>query len=235
IGALLQTLGKARRTVVREANASTSNPLLFRKPGGTYEFVMGGNWDAALIGHEIDTLNAQVADAGVLSQELSGRLLDPKWSHGLPANLAGGPVGLNSGMVQVQTVAAALVPEMQVAVTPAGALSRPVKGGQEDHNTMAMASMRNLSANLDRLDTVLAVQLIMGAQGIDLMQKKMTGFPLGSGTRAIHAAVRQHIPPLVDDRHMSPDVEEATDLVHGHALADTVESAVASTPDKCAA
>ncbi|MGW0737693.1 aromatic amino acid lyase, partial [Streptomyces sp. NPDC002851] len=31
IGALLQTLGKARRTVVREANASTSNPLLFRK------------------------------------------------------------------------------------------------------------------------------------------------------------------------------------------------------------
>lgn len=233
-GALLQTLGKARKSVVREANASTSNPLVFAKPGG-YEFVMGGNWDAALMGHEIDTLNAQVADLGVLSQELSGRLLDPKWSHGLPANLAGGEVGLNSGMVQVQTVAAALVPEMQIAANPAGTLSRPVKGGQEDHNTMAMASMRNLAANLDRLDTVLAVQLIMGAQGIDLMKKKMNGLPLGSGTQTLHAAVRTHISALVDDRHMSPDVEEATALVHGHALSDTVESAIESTPDTCAA
>ncbi|WP_406386145.1 histidine ammonia-lyase [Streptomyces sp. NBC_01618] len=235
VGALLQTLTKARKTTVREANASTSNPLLFAKPGGGYEFVMGGNWDAALIGHEIDTLNAQVADAGVLSQEFSGRLLDPKWSHGLPANLAGGPVGLNSGMVQVQTVAAALVPEMQVAATPAGTLSRPVKGGQEDHNTMAMASMRNLTENLDRLDTVLGVQLVMGAQGLDLMRQKMAGLPVGSGTQAIHAVVRQHIPALGDDRHMSPDVEKATSLVHGQTISDTVDTALASTPDKCPA
>ncbi|RZQ60939.1 HAL/PAL/TAL family ammonia-lyase [Amycolatopsis suaedae] len=225
LGALRQTLGTARETVVREANASTSNPLIFERPGGGYEFVMGGNWDGARIGHEIDSLNAQIADLGVLSEGLSGRLLDPKWSYGLPSNLAGGPVGLNSGMVQAQSMAAALIPEMQAAATPAGTLSRPVKGGQEDHNTMAMASMRGLAANLDRLDTVLGVQVMLGAQGIDLIRGTMGPLRLGEGTAAVHGVVRQRVTPLVDDRHLTPDVEKATALVRDGAFTAPVASA----------
>jgi histidine ammonia-lyase len=154
-GALRKALAEGRENIEREANASTSNPLVFARGSGRgHEFVMGGNWDGALLGHAADTLNAQIADLGVHTQELSARLLSPKWSYGLPANLAGGTPGLNSGMVQVQTVAAALVPEMQVRAMPAGALSRPAKDGQEDHNTMAMASVRHLHENLDRLGTV---------------------------------------------------------------------------------
>lgn len=232
LGALRQTLDEVRGTVHREANASTSNPLLFPGDDG-YEFVMGGNWDAAALGHRIDTLNAQLTDLGVLSQELSGRLLEPKWSYGLPANLAGGTPGLNSGMVQAQTVAAALVPEMQTAASPAGVLSRPVKGGQEDHNTMAMASMRNLAANLDRLDTVLGVQLMMGAQGVDLMRRTMSGLPLGAGSSAVMSEVRRHIRPLGDDRYLSPDVAEAGELVREGAVSRAVRGAARTSA--CAA
>jgi histidine ammonia-lyase len=218
-GTLRQTLDEARQIVEREANASTSNPLLFLRDGGkAYEFVMGGNWDGAQIGHALDTLNAQITDLAVLSHELSARLLSPKWSYGLPANLASPPVGLNSGMVQVQTVAAALIPEMQTRAMPSGVLSRPEKDGQEDHNTMAMASARNLHANLDRFETVLAVQLLMSAQGIDLIWPDMEGLPLGEGTGRIHAAVRAVIPELTADRHMTPDLEEMTGLVRGDAL-----------------
>ncbi|WP_197287530.1 HAL/PAL/TAL family ammonia-lyase [Streptomyces apocyni] len=219
VGTLWQTLDEARQIVEREANASTSNPLLFPHGGGSgYEFVMGGNWDGAQIGHALDTLNAQITDLAVLSHELSARLLSPKWSYGLPANLASPPVGLNSGMVQVQTVAAALIPEMQTRAMPSGVLSRPEKDGQEDHNTMAMASARNLHANLDRFETVLAVQLLMSAQGIDLIRSDMDGLPLGQGTERIHSAVRAVIPRLTDDRHMTPDLEEMTSLVRADAL-----------------
>ncbi|WP_367128838.1 histidine ammonia-lyase [Saccharothrix sp. HUAS TT1] len=235
VGALRQRLADARGHVEREANASTSNPLVFRKGDGGYEFVMGGNWDAALLGHEIDSLNAQVADLGVLSQELSARLLADKWSYHLPANLAGGEVGLNSGMVQVQTVAVALVPEMQQLATPAGALSRPAKFGQEDHNTMAMASVRALHANLDRLETVLAVQVLMSAQGIDLIKDRMAAFRLGRGTDRVHQAVRRHVEPLVDDRYLTPDLEKATDLVRGGELAREVRAALAPEQNECAA
>jgi histidine ammonia-lyase len=218
LGALAEELNEAKLNLDREANASVSSPLLFPGNDGRYEFVMGGNWDGALMGHDIDTLNAQIADLGVLSQELSARLLSDKWSYGLPPNLVGGEAGLNSGMVQVQTVAAALVPEMQVRALPAGILSRPAKFGQEDHNTMAMASLRNLDENLDRLEMVLAVQLMMSAQGIDLIRDKMGDYPLGKGTTRLHAAIRRDIAPLVDDRYMRPELEEMISIVHTNAL-----------------
>ncbi|MCX4665774.1 aromatic amino acid ammonia-lyase [Streptomyces sp. NBC_01381] len=218
-GTLRQTLDEARRIIEREANASTSNPLLFPRRGGKgHEFVMGGNWDGAQIGHALDTLNAQITDLGMLSHELSGRLLSPKWSYGLPADLASPPVGLNSGMVQVQTVAAALIPEMQTRAAPSGVLSRPAKDGQEDHNTMAMASARNLHANLDRMETVLAVQLLMSAQGIDLIRPDMDGLQLGAGTARIHKTIRAVVPELAGDRHMTPDLEDMTSLVREEAL-----------------
>ncbi|NUP00890.1 MAG: aromatic amino acid lyase [Nonomuraea sp.] len=220
---LRQVLAGTRKTLVREANSSTSNPLVFRREGAPgYEFVMGGNWDGSVMGHLADSLNAEITDIGVLSQELSGRLLSPRWSYDLPANLAGGAVGLNSGMVQVQTVAAALVPEMQVRATPAGTLSRPVKDGQEDHNTMAMASVRHLHENLDRLEIVLAVQYLMSAQGIDLVAEKMAGLPLGAVTRGLHAEIRRYIAPLGDDRYMTPDLERAVQLVRGGRLVPSV-------------
>ncbi|MEU7854280.1 aromatic amino acid ammonia-lyase [Nonomuraea sp. NPDC049141] len=220
---LRHVLADTRRTLVREANASTSNPLIFKRDQGPgYEFVMGGNWDGSVMGHLADTVNAEITDLGVLSQELSGRLLSPRWSYDLPANLAGGTVGLNSGMVQVQTVAAALIPEMQARATPAGTLSRPVKDGQEDHNTMAMASVRHLHENLDRLEIVLAVQYLMSAQGIDLIAQKMAGLPLGAGTRTLLAELRGYITPLDEDRYLTPDLERAIWLVHNRHLVPSV-------------
>lgn len=219
LAGLRQVLAGARTALVREANSSTSNPLIFRRDQGPgYEFVMGGNWDGSVMGHLADSLNAELTDVGVLSQELSGRLLSPRWSYGLPANLAGGSVGLNSGMVQVQTVAAALIPEMQVRATPAGTLSRPVKDGQEDHNTMAMASVRHLHENLDRLEIVLAVQYLMAAQGIDLIAERMSGLPLGPAATALRGELRRYVPALADDRYMTPDLERAIWLVRNRRL-----------------
>ncbi|WP_043619065.1 HAL/PAL/TAL family ammonia-lyase [Nonomuraea candida] len=219
LAGLRHALAETRTALVREANSATSNPLVFRREEGPgYEFVMGGNWDASVMGHLADTLNAEITDVGVLSQELSGRLLSPRWSYGLPANLAGGEAGLNSGMVQVQTVAAALVPEMQVRATPAGTLSRPVKDGQEDHNTMAMASVRHLHENLDRLEVVLAVQYLMAAQGIDLIAPRMAPLPLGAATRGLLAELRRHVPPLGDDRYQTPDLERVVQLVRERRL-----------------
>ncbi|MFJ2647618.1 histidine ammonia-lyase [Streptomyces sp. NPDC087420] len=215
---LRQTLDEADTIITREANASTSNPLLFPRDGGGYEFVMGGNWDGAQIGHAIDTLNAQVTDVAVLSHELSGRLIASKWSYGLPDNLAAAPVGLNSGMVQVQTVGAALIPEMQTRAMPAGVLSRPEKFGQEDHNTMAMASVRNLDDNLGRAETVLAVQFLLAAQGIDLARPAMGPLHTAKATDALHQRFREAVEVLGEDRWMTPDVRKANALVSAGAL-----------------
>lgn len=221
LASLRQNMNHVEKVLTPEMNASTSNPLVFRKADGQLEFVMGGNWDGSVLGHSLDALNAGLVDAGVLSQELSARLLSSRWSYGLPANLAGGRVGLNSGMVQLQTVATALIPEMQARAFPAGTLSRPAKDGQEDHNTMAMASARNLRENQVRLDTVLAVQYIMSAQGVDLVVQgiKDNAAPprLGAGTRRIQDVIRRAIAELHDDRNLTPDLERMVRMVNGQA------------------
>ncbi|MBU3064981.1 aromatic amino acid ammonia-lyase [Nocardia sp. NEAU-G5] len=210
---MLRTIEEAKRQLVWEANASTSNPLVLENADGCFEFVTGGNWDCSLLGHSAHMLNVHVTDIAVLAKDLSGRLGNDLWSYGLPTSLSGGKVGLNSGMTLVHAVGASLIPEMHARSTPVSSLSFPIKGGQEDHNTMAMASVRNLVSNLDRFDVVLGVLVLMAAQGIDLIADRMRGLRLGRGTARAHAVVRGVVEPLADDRYMTDDMEKVTALV----------------------
>lgn len=217
-----RSLDDARRILRPELNASTSNPLLFRNRAGAVEFVMGGNWDGTVMGHSVDALNTDLVDVGVMTQEMSARLLSSRWSYGLPANLAGGEVGLNSGMVQLQSLGVALIPEMQTRAFPSSTLSRPAKDGQEDHNGMSPSSIRNLRENQDHLDTLLAIHYIMSAQGVDQVRRTIAarhdGAPLprlGAGTARIHTVVRGKVGELHDDRNLTADLHKMTGLVNG--------------------
>ncbi|MEU0940781.1 aromatic amino acid ammonia-lyase [Embleya sp. NPDC005971] len=226
IGTARRTVDEAWRIVADEANASTSNPLIFCKD--SCEFVMGGNWDAARIGHAVDTLNAQMTDVALLLHALGERLMSKEWSYGLTPSLVGvwgknDKAGLNSGMVQVQTVSAAVVPEMQVHAAPAGVLSRPVKFGQEDHNTMAVASVRHLHENLDGFEKILGVTWLMTAQGVDIVgnigpeeggDAFMKGLPMAKGTEAVQQRIRQVVPMLKEDRWMAPELDTMITWVH---------------------
>lgn len=225
VAGVLHALDEARRLLTWEANASNSNPLVLPagsvNSAGGFEFVMGGNWDCSVLGHSAHSLNVQTTDLAVLAKDLSGRLANALWSYGLPPSLSGGKIGLNSGMTLVHAVAASLIPEMHVRSTPVSSLSFPVKGGQEDHNTMAMASVRNLVSNVERLDVVLAVLTLMSAQGVDLIAEAMSGLALGKGSARVHALVRSVIDPLGEDRYMTDDVERMTTLVrHGRLGAE---------------
>lgn len=239
IAALRASLSGYEEDLVREANASTTNPLILKREGraAAYDFVTSGNWHGGLLGHAADTLNAEITDIAVLQQELSARLLAPAWSYNLPANLAGGTPGLNSGMIQVQTVAAALIPEMQIRAIPSGTLSRPAKFGQEDHNSMAMAALRNLHANLDHMRYVQAVGTLMAAQAVSLIREKMndaegTPLALGAGTSRIYDAIicepaekSNRVPRQGADRYMTADLEKMVALIDDGSVLRAINDA----------
>ncbi len=140
----------------------------------------------------------------------------------MPPSLSGGQLGLNSGLTLLHTTGAALIPEMQVRANPVGTLSFPIKGGQEDHNTMAMAEVHNLQSNLGRLDTLLAILLLMAAQGIYLLEGQMAGLAMGTGSSRVYDCVRQLVPPVEQDRALVADLEVATELVASGRVAATV-------------
>ena len=64
--------------------------------------------------------------------------------------------------------------------------------------------------------TVLAIEVLCGAQGVDLRR------PLRSSPaiEAVHARLRQHVPPMMDDRVLHPDIEAALALVRDGALVE---------------
>lgn len=227
LAAVIQELDRACEELTREVNASTCNPIVVPALDGQgVEFISGGNWDGTLLGHTAHSLNVCITRLAVLAKDLAGRLTYEGWSYGLPPSLSGGQLGLNSGMTLVHATGAALIPEMQVRANPVGTLSFPLKGGQEDHNTMAMAGVKNLLSNIRRFDTLLAVLLVMSAQGMHLLQHLMKTLEPGSGSQAIYLSLRTYIAPLVEDRSLADDLERATELVSNGLLAHKIRELI---------
>jgi histidine ammonia-lyase len=81
----------------------------------------------------------------------------------------------------------------------------PVSEGVEDHATMALGAVERLADMLERIRYVVAIELLVAAQAIDL--RELPPASLGAGSRAAYAGVRDIVPMLEDDRPLGPDVD----------------------------
>src|SRR6202008_1889591 len=102
MGAILDLLRHAARTLETEANGVTDNPLIF---ADTEEALSGGNFHAEPVAFAADTMALAICEIGSLAERRIAMLVDPALS-GLPAFLTPRP-GLNSGFMIPQVTAAA--------------------------------------------------------------------------------------------------------------------------------
>src|SRR4029077_5305602 len=99
-----------------------------------------------------DLLAAAVTDLGSIAERRIENLVNPHLS-GLPHFLPPQP-GLNSGMMLVQVLAAALVSENKAFAFPASVDSIPTSANREDHVSMSTAAARkcrNVVANATKV------------------------------------------------------------------------------------
>jgi histidine ammonia-lyase len=232
-GALREIVAFATTALDREVNASTLNPLMFRRQNdsGNFDVVMGGNYDGSYLAHLLDYLNIAITDCAGLSTSRSERLISPRASYGLPANLVGRKPGLNSGLVQVQSLQISIHGQMRQQATPASINSRSAKDMQEDHNSMGNSALYDLLLNIERFDTILAVEFLLAAQAIDLIRPRMGDLPLGRGTAAVHDLIRAHVAPPGDDRFFRDDVLRVNELVQDLDLMRTIRSFTGGSGD----
>ncbi|RNC83653.1 MAG: aromatic amino acid lyase [Balneola sp.] len=225
-GSLRETYSFVSDAMNREINAASMNPLVFRniEQPDCFDVVMGGNYDGSHMAHLLDYLNIVLTDVAGLSESRSARLISPQASYGLPANLAGGQPGLNSGMVQVQSLQLSIIGQMRQQATPASIHSLSGKSMQEDHNSMGNSSLYDLQLNLDMCEQVLAIELMLAAQAIDLIRDRMHPMKMSPKTEAIHTLIRSHIEMVMEDRFLREDIEALIDLVRGQELAALVEN-----------
>ncbi|MEX6508720.1 histidine ammonia-lyase [Jiella sp. M17.18] len=214
MGAALDLLRQAATTLATEANGVSDNPLIFADED---EALSGGNFHAEPVAFAADMIALALCEIGSIAERRISLLVDPVLSL-LPAFLTPKP-GLNSGFMIPQVTAAALVSENKQRATPASVDSIPTSANQEDHVSMAAHGARRLLAMAENLSNVVAIELLAAAQGCDLIGG---GLASSAPLEAIRRLVRSRVPMLQDDRHFSPDIEAAAELVRSGALTEAV-------------
>jgi len=211
MGAALDIIRNSARTLEIEANAVTDNPLIFTD---TNEAISGGNFHAEPVAFAADTLSLAMCEVASISERRLAVLVDPKMS-GQPAFLVQDS-GLNSGFMIAQVTAAALVSENKTLAHPASVDSIPTSANQEDHVSMATYAARKAGEIAFNSNTVIAIELLAGSQGIDLLR------PLKS-SKAIEqyvAKIRKVVPVFTEDRYFADDIENARQLARAGAFLD---------------
>ena len=197
MGAALDLLINAGRTLQIEANAVTDNPILFAE---TDEVISGGNFHAQPVAFAADIIAMALCEVGSISERRTSVLVDPTMSH-LPAFLTDDG-GLNSGLMIPQVTAAALVSENKSLAFPASVDSIPTSAGQEDHVSMAPIAARKAVTIARNAAGVIAIELIAAAQGVDYHAPVRTSPKL----QAVHATVRSLSPHLETDRYWADEM-----------------------------
>jgi histidine ammonia-lyase len=214
-GTLRDAVSGGTRIVECEMNAATDNPLIFADSG---EILSGGNFHGQPIALAADHLAAAVADLSSISERRVENLVNPDLS-GLPGFLTPHP-GLNSGMMLVQVLAAALVSENKAAAFPASVDSIPTSANREDHVSMSTAAARKCRTVVVNATRVLACELLCAAQGLEFLK------PLrpGKGAEAAYHHIREHVRPLGRDRTLHRDLEAVERLIRSGSLLGIVEA-----------
>jgi histidine ammonia-lyase len=210
MGACLDVMRNSAATLLIEANGVTDNPLVFPESG---ESLSGGNFHAEPVAFAADQLALAIAEIGALAERRVALLIDATLS-GLPPFLTS-ESGVNSGFMIAHVTAAALASENKSLAHPASVDSLPTSANQEDHVSMATFAARRLADMAENTATIVAIELLAAAQGIDFRRPLTSSPPLESA----HALVREVAPHLEGDRYLALDIEAVTPLVRSGRFA----------------
>jgi histidine ammonia-lyase len=197
MGAALDLLTQAARTLEIEASAVTDNPIVFADEDAA---ISGGNFHAQPVAFAADMISMALCEVGSLSERRTSVLVDPKMS-GLPAFLTDDG-GVNSGLMIPQVTSAALVSENKTLAFPASVDSIPTSAGQEDHVSMAPIAARKAVRIAVNVAGIIGIELIAAAQGVDYRAPLRTSPKLQS----LQDKVRALSPRLGSDRFWADEM-----------------------------
>ncbi|KAB2922180.1 MAG: histidine ammonia-lyase [Bacteroidetes bacterium] len=215
-GASRDALTYVADKVTVEINSANDNPLIFPDEK---EHLEGGNFHGQPMALAMDFAGIALAELANISERRTERMVNGALSR-LPRFLTKNG-GLNSGLMIAQYTAASLVSENKVLAHPASVDSIPTSANQEDHNSMGSIAAQKCRRILRNAQTVLAIELMTAAQGVDFHA------PLrcGTGTGAAYRAVRAVVPFLDHDRILHDDIRAVNRIVRSGGVLRTVERA----------
>ncbi len=207
-GASLDALNYAIQIVEIELGGATDNPLVYPEED---LILSGGNFHGQPLAFAFDFAAIALSEMGNISDRRIELMLNPHMSH-LPAFLSPDE-GICSGYMAVQYLTASLVNECKLLAHPSSTDSIPGNVGIEDHVSMGMTSARKLDKIVHHCRAILAAEMVVAAQAVDMRQLE----PLGSGTKPLYQALRKAVPFLSDDRMIADDIYRAVEVFDQYA------------------
>lgn len=217
LGAAIDLLQSAGKTLQIEANAVTDNPLVLVATG---EIVSGGNFHAEPVAFAADQIALAVAEIGAIAQRRIALMVDPTLSFDLPPFLTPAP-GLNSGFMIAEVTSAALMSENKHLANPCSTDSTPTSANQEDHVSMAAHAAYRLNRMNVNLSNIIGIELLCAAQGIEFRAPLKTS----SSLLSVIAKLRALVPTLQEDRFLASDIDVAAKLISDGSMLEAAGAA----------
>lgn len=214
--AALEFLAAAMRP---ELDGAADNPLVLASDD---EILSTGNFHVPALALALDAMAVAVAQVSAAVAARAARLRTTELS-GLPGNLIAGGAPTQSGVAPLLKTAQALTLEIRHLAAPVAIHSAVSGDGVEDDGTGACQAALRLTLQLQKLSLLVAVELVIAAQAVDLAAPER----LGRGTAAAQRCVRGLVDQVLDDRPLGAEVERlATEALAGGELLAAVGQAL---------
>jgi histidine ammonia-lyase len=207
LGAFQEAQWHVEEVVTRELNASTDNPLIFPD---TEMVIHCGNFYGQQIAMVSDYMRMGLIKLALLADRQIERLVNWRYSRGLPPLLAAGAPGLNTGFGGAQLLATSLAAEARLLGTPASIQTIPTNANNQDVVSMGCIAAKMTRAALPLVWKLAAIQALALAQAADARGRDSV---LGGDYRKLHDLVRSVSPELKKDRPLAQDIAAVAGLL----------------------
>lgn len=211
LGAFQEALWHVEQVVTRELNASTDNPLVFPD---TEMVIHCGNFYGQQVAMVSDYLRMGLIKLALLADRQLERLVNWRYSRGLPPLLAAGAPGLNTGFGGAQLLATSLAAEARLLGTPASIQTISTNANNQDVVSMGCIAAKMTRTTLPLLWKLVAIEALALAQAADARGCNKV---LGGDYRTLYELLRGVSPKLERDRPLFEDIECVTALLQTEA------------------
>jgi histidine ammonia-lyase len=210
IGVLEDSLPWLRQFIENELNSANDNPIIDAED----EHVLhGGHFYGGHIAFAMDSLKTAVANLADLMDRQMAQLMDPKFNHGLPANLSGvtgEQAMINHGFKALQIAVSAWTAEALKLTMPASVFSRSTECHNQDKVSMGTIAARDCIRILELTEQVAAAVLFATVQGVELRGNLSA---LSPALQQSVSQIREISPFLSADRALEQELRECLAVI----------------------
>ena len=198
---MLDTIRNARGVLQIEINSVTDNPIV---DVANKKFLHGGNFHGEYVATALDEMKAGLVKLTMLSERRTNYFLHAKINHRFPPFLNMDTPGLTLALQGLQFVSTSTTALSQTYAFPHRVHSIPTNNDNQDLVSMGADAALLFMKVVEQAYIVLGIELVSLCQTVDILKGEQK---LSESSRELYRAVRAIIPPVIQDRPLSLELQ----------------------------